>query len=131
MNFDKLIKNAAKSYKNGDADALIKKSAKTADNLFNEFVPEKTRENDLVKDIKGAAEKILTGDSASTENNASDPLTDTLRQGVKSARKAAGHYADKINQDDSGKTSEQMADLAGDLLGSAEKLGKAFFSKRR
>ena len=130
MNFDKLIKNAAKSYKNGDADELIKRTAKTADNLFNEFVPEKTRENNLVKDIKGAAEKILSGES-STEEGSSDPLTDTLRQGAKSARKAAGHYADKINQDDSGKTSEQMADLAGDLLGSAEKLGKAFFSKRR
>ena len=128
MNFDKLIKNAAKTYKSGEADKLISQASKTANRMFDEFVPEKTKEHDLVKGLKDVADELLSDTkNPEAEKQSSDPLVNSIKQGLKGARKTAEHYAEKIDADDSGKSSEQVADL----LGTAEKLGKSFFSKRR
>ncbi|MBL4607965.1 MAG: hypothetical protein JKY01_09085 [Pseudomonadales bacterium] len=132
MNFDKLIKNAAKTYKNGDADKIIGQASKTANRMFDELVPEQAKEHNLVKGLKDVAEKVIADQkSQNSENQFDDSLVQSIKQGLKGARKTAEHYANKIDNDDSGKASEQVSDLAGDFLGSAEKLGKSLFSKRR
>ena len=77
------------------------------------------------------AEEVLADPKSKNSGNQSDdPLVQSIKQGLKGARKTAEHYADKIDNDDTGRASEQVADITGDLLGSAEKLGKPFFSKR-
>lgn len=130
MNFDKLIKNAAKTYKSGEADKLIQQAGKTANRMFDEFVPEKTKEHDLVKGLKGVADELLSEPKTDgTGNQSDDPLVNTVKQGIKGARKTAQHYADKIDSDESNGAS--TSDITNDLLGTAEKLGKSFFSKRR
>lgn len=135
MNFDKLIKNAAKTYKSGEADKLIQQAGKTANRMFDEFVPEKTKEHDLVKGLKGVADELLSEPKTDgTGNQSDDPLVDTVRQGIKGARKTAKRYADKIDTDmgsDDKGNSGTTSDITDDLLGTAEKLGKSFFSKRR
>lgn len=131
MNFDKLIKNAAKTYKNGDADKIINQASKTASRMFDELAPDAAKEHDLVKGLREVAEEVLTNPKSKNSGNQSDdPLVQSIKQGLKGARKTADHYADKIDNDDTGRASEQVADITGDLLGSAEKLGKSFFSKR-
>ena len=128
MNFDKLVKNAAKTYKSGEADKLFRQASRTANRMFDEFVPEKTKEHDLVKGLKDVADELLSDvKNPGAEKQSNDPLVDSIKQGLKGARKTAEHYADKINVNGSGKSSEQVADL----LGTAEKLGKSFFSKHR
>ena len=52
MNFDKLIKNAAKTYKNGDADKIINQASKTANRMFDELAPDAAKEHDLVKGLR-------------------------------------------------------------------------------
>jgi len=131
MDFDKLIRNAAKTYKNGDADKIINQASKTANRMFDELAPDAAKEHDLVKGLREVAEEVLTDPKSQNSGNQSDdPLVQSIKQGLKGARKTAEHYADKIDNDDTGRTSEQLADITGDLLGSAEKLGKSFFSKR-
>ena len=132
MDFDKLIKKAAKSYKNGDADKVFNQASKTANRMFDELAPKAAKQNDLVKELRKVADDILTDSKSTNSGNHSDsPIVQSIKQGLKSARKTADHYADKIDSDNTGKSAAQAADIASDLLGSAEKLGKSFFSKPR
>lgn len=132
MDLEKLIKKAAKTYNSGEADKIISQASHTANRMFNELVPEKAKEHDLIKGLKEVADEVLADSKKSAASKPSaDPLVKSLQQGLKGLRKTADHYAEKIDSDKSGKSGEEVADLATDLLGNAEKLGKTFFSRRK
>lgn len=132
MDLEKLIKKAAKTYNSGEADKIISQASHTANRMFNELVPEKAKEHELIKELKEVADEVLADSKKSAASKPSaDPLVKSLQQGLKGLRKTADHYAEKIDSDKSGKSGEEVADLATDLLGNAEKLGKTFFSRRK
>ena len=125
MDLEKLIKKAAKTYNSGEADQLINQASRTANRMFNDLLPEKTKEHELVKGLKEVADQVLSdsgkADAASTN---SDPLVRSLKQGLKGLRKTADHYASKIEEDNSGQSTKEA-------FAKAEKLGSAFFSRRK
>lgn len=132
MDLEKLIKKAAKTYNSGEADKIISQASHTANRMFNELVPEKAKEHELIKGLKEVADEVLADPKKNaTSKSSADPLVKSLQQGLKGLRKTADRYAEKIDNDTSNKSVEEVADLATDLLGNAEKLGKTFFSRRK
>ncbi len=132
MDLEKLIKKAAKTYSSGEADQLMNQASRTANRMFNELLPEKTKEHNLVKGLKEVADQVLTDSGKSgSASSSNDPLVRSLKQGLKGLRKTADHYASKIEADDSGQSAKATADLANEAFAKAEKLGSAFFSRSK
>lgn len=126
MDLEKLIKKAAKTYNSGEADQLINQASRTANRMFNDLLPEKTKEHELVKGLKEVADQVLSdsGKAADAASSNNDPLVRSLKQGLKGLRKTADHYASKIEEDNSGQSTKEA-------FAKAEKLGSAFFSRRK
>ena len=124
MRLDKIVKRAAKAYQKTYLDKLAGK----AEQLFDEFVPEKTKNNKVVKNLKGMADDIIQPQSNNQQDN---PLADNIRKGINRARKIADKYAEDIVENNGQQTNQDIKHVQDNLKEGAEKFSDTIFNKKR
>lgn len=124
MRLDKMVKRAAKAYQKTDLDKLAGK----AEQLFDELVPEKTKNNKVVKNLKGMADDIIQPQSNNQQDN---PLVDNIRKGINRARKIADKYAEDIVENNGQQTNQDIKHVQDNLKEGAEKFSDTIFNKKR